>query len=116
MDIVPMQDVDPRVLIAHYEEVISRKRDSLGSEFSGLPAVMLLCTADRKQYLLCLAAMKRFNAAKGTMGIKTPADMVEHIQLVERLLLSQSEVPAGELRKFSLSLLRAISYGEAVSA
>jgi hypothetical protein len=116
MNNISMQDVDPRILLAHYEEVIARKRESVEGVFKNVPGSMLLDMPDRKHYLMCLGAMQRFESVKGTMGIQTPADMVEHIQLVEYLALNQSEVSAGELRTFSLQLLRSMQIGKAVGA
>lgn len=116
MTTITLQDVDPRVLLSHFEELISQRRKNLGLEGAGIQGVLLLDVNDRKTYLCCLAAMKHFESLHGRLGIQTPADMMEHIQLVEFLALHQSEMTPGDLRKCSLDLLRSMSASLAKSA
>lgn len=111
MSTITLQDVDPRVLITHFEEQISQRRKTLNLEDAKIQGFLLLEQQDRKTYLCCLAAMKRFESLHGSLGIKTPADMMDHIQLVEHLALQQRELTAADLRKFSLDLLRSMSLG-----
>lgn len=109
---IQIQGLDPRVELAHYNEVIQSRRDSLGLEGAPLPPVLLLeAQEDRKRYLLCLTAVKLFDATKGTRGITTFADMLEHIELVDEISQVQTQTPASELRRFSLVLLRNMRAG-----
>jgi len=117
MNQVHFQDVDPRVLLSHFEEQISDRRRKLSLEGSEcVHDVQLLDIDDRPAYLMCLVAIKSFQSLHGRLGIHTPADMVEHIQLVEHLSAKQADVSPGELRTFSLDLLRSMRTEQAEAA
>ncbi|MEX6866644.1 hypothetical protein AB2D15_31240 [Pseudomonas aeruginosa] len=113
---IHLQGTDPRVDLAHFEHVIEAKRNELGEGGTKIPKVLLLEPEDRKRYLMCQAAVKHFEAKKGTCGIHTLQDMVEHLELVNELSLSQAKVPVEDLRKFSLDLLRSMRTGLAKRA
>lgn len=107
---IHLQGIDPRVELSHYNEIIDRRRQTLGlTEATSLPSVLLLDSKDdRKNYLLALAAVKLYESAHGSRGIHTLTDMKEYIELVNELSKAQKQTPASELRTFSLDLLRSM--------
>lgn len=111
---IALHDVDPRILLSHYEELIAKARETLGLSQPSVAGVLLLPPGERKTYLMCLAAMKRFESVHESIGIKTPTEMVEHIELVEYLGMNQSRITPAELRTYSLAQLRAMRMGVAV--
>ena len=117
MNNIRLQDVDPRILMSHFEEQIRVRRQNLQLEgMQGIQDIQLLDVADRPTYLMCLAAIKAFESLHGRLGINTLADMAKHIRLVELLSVTQSEVLPGELRTFSLDLLRSMRDSQAIAA
>jgi hypothetical protein len=109
MNNIYLQDIDPRVELSHYQEMIGSKREKIGLGSSKVPLVLMLDSQhDRKRYLLCLAAVREFQSVHGSRGINTLTDMGEYITLVDEIAKGQTQTPASELRTFSLDLLRSM--------
>lgn len=109
---IHLQNINPAVELSHYEEIIQQRQKQLFGdlELEGYERVMLLDPDQRSPYLLCKAAVAEMELREpmASKGVKTPEDLREHIQLVHDLSAVYSNIPASELRCYSLDLLRSM--------
>ncbi|TCV62850.1 hypothetical protein [Pseudomonas fluorescens] len=103
---------DLQLRYSHYREIIEQRKRRLfpNGEEEGFADSLLLDRRDRPHYLAALAGISQLeiDAGLGERGIITTEHLREHIELVHQISAECRNVPAFELRLYSLDLLRAM--------
>ncbi|WP_095158140.1 hypothetical protein [Pseudomonas sp. Irchel 3E13] len=100
------------LMLSQFEEIIEQRKKNLFPEggSSGVSDVLLLDERDRPIYLACRADVSQLemNANSTGRGITTTAHLREFIELVHLISAECTSIPASELRRYHLDLLRAM--------
>lgn len=100
------------LMLSEFEEIIEQRKQNLFPEggSTGVSDVLLLDEGDRPLYLACHDDVSQlaFNASGAGRGITTTAHLREFIELVHMISAECTTIPASELRRYHLDLLRAM--------